>query len=371
VTLQAATLTTGDAPPFASVTAPANNTAFLAPANFDIQASATDPGGSISKVEFFQNGAKLGERTSEPYSLSWSNVGVGTYALTARATDNTGQTYTSPARMVFVTIPGGFLAGTIQSPSGPVDLTAQGAVDWTHWGYPEPHNGVMSSRYFNRKRNVPQRISNYSIAGSGSASRYADNLVAYSWSDGTPTLSVSPSTTGFYIGGVSNGFQITVPADTTPRHLRFFTGVYLGRGRLEARLSDYSAAPFIDTTISSFGKAVGAYTIDYVAASANQSLIVRYTADTLFDETYGNVTMQAAALFTPAVSGPLTLNIARGDGGVNLTFPTQPSIYYTLEGIDALGQSNWQPVTSVFGNGLDALIVQPLTSNRWYRLKAQ
>jgi endoglucanase len=37
----------------------------------------------------------LGTDTSSPYSFTWSNVGAGSYALTARATDNAGATTTS------------------------------------------------------------------------------------------------------------------------------------------------------------------------------------------------------------------------------------------------------------------------------------
>ncbi len=49
-------------------------------------------GGSatVTKIEFFANGLKLGEWTSAPWRLAWSNAPVGFYSLTARSTDSDG-----------------------------------------------------------------------------------------------------------------------------------------------------------------------------------------------------------------------------------------------------------------------------------------
>jgi len=50
----------------------------------------------VAKVEFYLNGAKLGEDLAFPYSLTWSNVTTGGgYALYAVATDNAGARATS------------------------------------------------------------------------------------------------------------------------------------------------------------------------------------------------------------------------------------------------------------------------------------
>jgi hypothetical protein len=49
----------------------------------------------VSKVEFFRDGALLGADTSAPYSYTWANPAPGSYALTARATDNQGATRVS------------------------------------------------------------------------------------------------------------------------------------------------------------------------------------------------------------------------------------------------------------------------------------
>jgi hypothetical protein len=90
-----ASATTGNKPPTVTLTAPANGATFTAPASITLTATASDPDGSIAKVEFFNGASKLGEDTTSPYSLTWSNVAVGSYSLVAKATDNSGATATS------------------------------------------------------------------------------------------------------------------------------------------------------------------------------------------------------------------------------------------------------------------------------------
>jgi len=84
-------------PPSVTITAPANNTSFMAPATINITADAADTDGTVTKVEFFNGATKLGEDTDSPYAFTWSNVPLGTYSLTAKATDNMTATTTSAA----------------------------------------------------------------------------------------------------------------------------------------------------------------------------------------------------------------------------------------------------------------------------------
>ncbi|NLG19161.1 MAG: hypothetical protein GX556_17695 [Fibrobacter sp.] len=81
--------------PSVSITSPADNASFSAPAQITINANASDPDGSISKVEFYNGTTLLGSDNSSPYSYTWSNVTAGTYTITAKATDNKNATGTS------------------------------------------------------------------------------------------------------------------------------------------------------------------------------------------------------------------------------------------------------------------------------------
>ncbi len=82
--------TTPNNPPAVNITSPINGSLFTAPANININATASDTDGTISKVEFFQNTVKLGEDIASPYNFNWNNVSSGSYQLTAHATDNSG-----------------------------------------------------------------------------------------------------------------------------------------------------------------------------------------------------------------------------------------------------------------------------------------
>jgi hypothetical protein len=82
--------------PVVSLTAPANNASFVAPAIIAINATASDSDGTVAKVEFLRDGVLLGTDTTAPYAYTWSNVPAGVYKLTARAYDNGGVASTSP-----------------------------------------------------------------------------------------------------------------------------------------------------------------------------------------------------------------------------------------------------------------------------------
>ena len=83
--------------PVVAITSPANNQIIAGVTNLTLSATAADNAG-IAKVDF------LAGSTSLPYSLIWSNVPLGSYSLTALATDNRGLVFTSA--VVNVTVAG-------------------------------------------------------------------------------------------------------------------------------------------------------------------------------------------------------------------------------------------------------------------------
>ena len=98
--------------PSVNLTSPANGTTFTPGSTITLSANASDSNGSVTKVEFFAGSTKVGEDTSAPYSIAWTNVAAGTYSLTARATDNGGASTTSAAVSITVTSgTGGTCAG--------------------------------------------------------------------------------------------------------------------------------------------------------------------------------------------------------------------------------------------------------------------
>lgn len=221
---------------------------------------------------------------------------AGSYPLIFSATG--GNLSQTTRGVLLITAGGGVvgptLSGTVSSPAATQNLTASGTSDWAHWG-------LFSASSFDHKAGVTQQISNISVVNGepGSVSSYGGNAVSYSWTDGTPDVSVSNTATGIYIGGLNNGFQIVVPADTTPRTVTLFVGVFSGQGQFVAHLSDGSAADFVDSSLAGQSAQSGEYTIQYCAASAGQTLTLTWT----LISGSGNVNLQAAALSLAGATG--------------------------------------------------------------------
>jgi len=90
--------------PTVSITVPANNATYIAPAAITLTATAADADGTVSKVEFYNGTTLLGSKTTSPYTYSWANVAAGKYIITAIATDNTGNKTTSVADTIKVNV---------------------------------------------------------------------------------------------------------------------------------------------------------------------------------------------------------------------------------------------------------------------------
>jgi endoglucanase len=119
---------TPNSSPVVSITSPANNASYVAPASVVINASATDSDGTISKVEFYNGATLLGTDTSSPYSFTWSNVAAGTYSLTAKATDNNTAATTSSVVAIVVNNPNAPPTVSITSPANNSSYTALATI---------------------------------------------------------------------------------------------------------------------------------------------------------------------------------------------------------------------------------------------------
>jgi hypothetical protein len=95
-------VTSSNSSPSVTLTQPTDGATFAAPATVNLAATASDPDGTVTKVEFFNGSTKLAEDTTAPYSFTWSGVPAGSYTLTARATDDLGATTSSAASTITV-----------------------------------------------------------------------------------------------------------------------------------------------------------------------------------------------------------------------------------------------------------------------------
>jgi plastocyanin len=94
-------------PPTVSLSAPTNGATFAAPWTGTVQAAASDPDGSVVKVEFFASATSVGvvNNPGPGPSVTVTNLAAGNYTLTAVATDNGGAATTSAGVSIHVVQP--------------------------------------------------------------------------------------------------------------------------------------------------------------------------------------------------------------------------------------------------------------------------
>jgi hypothetical protein len=117
----------GNANPLVVFTSP-DGSATSAPANFTLGVDAVSPGGTIASVSFARNGTPLGTVSTPPYRYNWQNVAAGTYAVTATALDNNGQSG-SAALSLQVGPPNLLPAVSITKPTAGQQFTAPAGIE--------------------------------------------------------------------------------------------------------------------------------------------------------------------------------------------------------------------------------------------------
>jgi hypothetical protein len=176
--------------------------------------------------------------------------------------------------------------------------------------------------YLEQKAGGTNQISDVTAIGPGSGpDLFGNAVIAISWSDGTPDAAVTNTTTGIYYSGLNNGYQISVPADTTLKKLlTVYAGGYGTIVNFQASLSDARLRPMLTRVLSDpGGNSIGsadAYTLQFAAGSTNQTLTVEVTCAA--DYGGGNVTLIAATLSKPLA----TLQIGFVGSNLYLTWPS-------------------------------------------------
>lgn len=89
--------------PTVSITAPANNTTAAPGSNVLVTANASDPGGSVTKVEFYLDNIKVGEDATAPYAYTINAIVAGTHTIQVKAIDNSGNISTASVSVVATT----------------------------------------------------------------------------------------------------------------------------------------------------------------------------------------------------------------------------------------------------------------------------
>lgn len=114
-------------PPVVTITNPADNSIFAAPAIVTVSASATNAGNSVTNVQFLSNGVAIAAATAPPYRLTLSNLISGNYTLSARAMNDFALVTTSAPVTIRVAPPPNLIAN--RWTNGPLQFTFNTATN--------------------------------------------------------------------------------------------------------------------------------------------------------------------------------------------------------------------------------------------------
>ncbi|BDI32087.1 hypothetical protein CCAX7_41380 [Capsulimonas corticalis] len=210
--------------------------------------------------------------------ISGTPTASGTSTVTLGAT-NAGGTGNKTLTITISAASGASLTGTLGTPASSVNLTTEGTLDWAHWG----SDGSGSWTH----KSGANLIANWTATAT--VFTYPGNAISYIWSDGT-NWNGTAQATGFYFSNASGYFSFTAPADTTTHTLRVYVGTNAANGTLSAHLSDSSAPDYTNSSLAQNSN--GVYTLTYRAASAGQTLTVKWTNTSAL----GSITVQSASL---------------------------------------------------------------------------
>lgn len=76
--------------PVVTLKTPANSASFAPGASITLAADASDPDGTVARVEFYDGGEEIGAAAVAPFQFVWSGALIGSHRLFARAVDNVG-----------------------------------------------------------------------------------------------------------------------------------------------------------------------------------------------------------------------------------------------------------------------------------------
>ncbi|MGC4748976.1 hypothetical protein ACLQ28_25440 [Micromonospora sp. DT201] len=166
-----------------------------------------------------------------------------------------------------------------------VDLTAVGTRDWMHWGQ---HRGDSTVR----KRSGSGEI----IDGGGAGKRvgWDGNQEYVRWSDGSSQRSARGNSDGVYTCGAGNGFTLAVAGSGEPRTVQVYGGIWMARGRLEARLSTGGPASTV-VLEDPYTSQSAQFTIRFKLPK-DARLLLTWTVEKVFTPHCGNVGLQAVAV---------------------------------------------------------------------------
>jgi plastocyanin len=77
-------------PPTITISSPASGKVFAAPADVTVQTTPADSDGTVTNVQFLLGASVLGNKSTQPFSMTASNLAAADYVISAIVSDNQG-----------------------------------------------------------------------------------------------------------------------------------------------------------------------------------------------------------------------------------------------------------------------------------------
>ena len=120
--------TSANLPPTIALVNPSAGQAFRTGSTINFAANASDPDGTVARVDFLNGATVIGSATTSPFTFAWTNVATGTYTVSARAVDNAGATTATTPISISVIVDNTGGAAPALHVSGNHIVTAAGAT---------------------------------------------------------------------------------------------------------------------------------------------------------------------------------------------------------------------------------------------------
>jgi len=347
-------------PPAIALTAPANGANYLAPATLNLAASVTANGNSITSVSFYNGASLLGTSTTAPYTYAWSNVGAGSYSLSAQVVYGSGSTASSATANVTVTNPAPSVALT--APVSGAYYTAPASIGLAA-SVTANGNSITSVRFYNganllgTSTTAPYTYAwnnvgagNYGLSAQvvyGSGGTQVSGIASVTVTNPPPTIALTAPTNGanyaapasitLAAGATANGHTINqvqfyngatlLGTATTAPYTFTWSSVSSGTYALIAQLVYDSGS-----TLASSSASVTVHALPTISAITNY-LMLSNSVSRPIAFTVGDVETDVSNLTLTASSDNTVLipasNVVFGGSGSNRTATITPSLNHT------------------------------------------
>ncbi len=329
-------------PPIVSISSPASGATFNAPASVTLTASASDPDGTITKVDFYQGSTLLNSDSSSPYSFNWTNVAAGNYSLTAKATDNSGSTTVSNPVTITVSATNQSPVVSLTSPTSGATFNAPASVTLTA-SASDPDGTITKVDFYQGS----------TLLNSDSSSPYSfnwTNVVAGNYTLTAKATDNSGATT------VSNPVTITVSATNQPPVVSLTSPTPGATFNAPASVTLTASASDPDGTITkvefyygsnlitSDNQSPYSYTVTGVPAS-------NYTLTAKATDNNGITTMSAPVTISVVVPGDLpVVSITSPVSGATFTAPATVLITASASDADGIAKVDFYYGGAILGS---------------------